>query len=82
MVRYAGGFHRISDLPRCPQDLLSTMMSPIGSFGDKLKVLRLRRDALRRQLCGQAGGGERTTLEALQVYGFLRLCSSAFSSRF
>ena len=78
MVRYAGGFHRISDPLRRPQDLLSTMMSPIGSFGDKLKVLRLRRDALRRQLCGQAGGGERTTLEALQVYGF----SPAMQQRF
>lgn len=78
MVRYAGGFHRISDPFRRPQDLPSTMTSPIGSFSDKLKVLRLRRDALRRRLCGQAGGGERTTLEALQAYGF----SSAMQQRF
>ena len=78
MVRYAGGFHRISDPFRRPQDLPSTMTSPIGSFSDKLKVLRLRRDALRRRLCGQAGGGERTTLEALQAYGF----SPAMQQRF
>jgi hypothetical protein len=54
------------------------MTSPIGSFSDKLKVLRLRRDALQRRLCGQAGGGERTMLEVLQTYGF----SPAMQQRF
>ena len=78
MVRYAGGFHRISDPFRRPQDCFSTMTSPIGSFSDKLKVLRLRRDALQRRLCGQAGGGERTMLEVLQTYGF----SPAMQQRF
>lgn len=78
MVRYAGSFHRFSDPFRRPQDLLSTMTSPIGSFSDKLKVLRLRRDALHGRLCGQAGGGERITLEALRAYGF----SPAMQQRF
>lgn len=78
LVRYAGRFHRISDPLRRPQDLLSSLMSPIGSLGDKLRILRLRGDALNRRLCAQAGGGGRTTMEALHSYKF----SPAMRDRF
>lgn len=78
LVRYAGRFHRISDPLRRPQDLFSTLTSPIGSFSDKLNILRLRHDALNQRLCGRVGGGERTTMEALQAYGF----SPAMQERF
>ncbi len=78
LVRYAGRFHRISDPLRRPQDLLSSLMSPIGSLGDKLRILRLRGDALNRRLCAQAGRGDRTTMEALHSYGF----SPAMRDRF
>ena len=69
LVRYAGGFHRISDPLRRPQDLFSSLIGPIGSWRDKLTILRLRQDALTHRVCAQAGGGERTTLETLQAYG-------------
>ena len=78
MVRYAGRFHRLSDPFRRPQDALATVMSPVGSLRDKLTVLRLRQDALHRQLYTRAGGGTHTTLEALQAYGF----SPAMQERF
>ena len=70
LVRYAGRLHRLSDPLRRPQDLLSSLLSPIGSLRDKLTILRLRKDALNHRLCAQAGGGDRTTMEALQAYGF------------
>jgi phytoene dehydrogenase-like protein len=78
LIRYAGRFHRISDPLRRPQDLLSGLMSPIGTFRDKVTILRLRQDAVNHRLCAQAGGGDRTTMEALQAYGF----SSAMRERF
>lgn len=78
LVRYAGRFHRISDPLRRPQDLLSTLTSPIGSLSDKLKIFRLRRDALDQRLCLHAGGETRTTIETLQAYGF----SPAMQDRF
>lgn len=78
LVRYAGGFHRISDPLRRPQDLLPSLMGPIGSLRDKLTILRLRRDALNHRVCAHAGGGHRTTMEALQAYGF----SPAMRERF
>lgn len=78
LVRYAGRFHRISDPFRRPQDLLSSLMSPVGSWRDKLTMFRLRQDALNHRVCARAGGGERTTLEALQAYGF----SPAMQERF
>lgn len=78
LVRYAGRFHRLSDPFRRPQDLLSTLMSPVGSLRDKLTVLRLRQDALHRQLAARTGGGGHTTLEALRAYGFSRAMREQF----
>lgn len=78
LVHYGGRFHRISDPVRRPQDVLSGLMSPIGSLRDKLTTLRLRQDALNHRVCAQAGGGNRTTLEALASYGF----SAAMRERF
>jgi phytoene dehydrogenase-like protein len=78
MVRYAGGFHRISDPLRRPQDLLSTMMSPIGSFGDKLKVLRLRRDALRRSSVGRRAEASAPRWSPAGLWVFSRHAAALF----
>ncbi|ODT46204.1 MAG: hypothetical protein ABS70_01310 [Nitrospira sp. SCN 59-13] len=78
MVHHAGHFHRISDPLRRPQDVLSGLMSPIGSFRDKLTILRLRQDALNHRVCARVGGGNRTTFEAFTSYGF----SSSMRERF
>lgn len=70
IVRHAGGFHRISDPFRRPQDLLHTLSSPVGSLRDKLAVLRLRRDALNGGLCARAGGAATPVRDVLRTYGF------------
>lgn len=70
LIRYAGRFHVVSDPLRRPQDLVSTVLSPIGSLSDKLRLLRLRQNALGQQLCSAAGGPMRPTREVLQAYGF------------
>lgn len=70
IIRYGGAFHRVSDPLRRPQDLLSTLFSPIGSFTDKCLMFRLRQRSLQHRLCSMAGGSARPTHEILRSYGF------------
>lgn len=69
-VRYAGRFHRMSDPLRRPQDVLHTLFNPIGSLADKIKVLRLRLDAVAGRVCLKEGRESRPTSEILAAYGF------------
>jgi phytoene dehydrogenase-like protein len=70
IIRYSGRFHLLSDPLRRPQDLLSTLFNPIGSFTDKYLAFRLRQSALQHRLCSGAGGSARPTSESLMSYGF------------
>jgi len=38
LVRYGGQFHEVSDPFRRPQDLLESIVTPVGSFQDKVRV--------------------------------------------
>ncbi|MDH5349054.1 MAG: FAD-dependent oxidoreductase, partial [Nitrospira sp.] len=78
LIRYAGRFHVMSDLLRRPQDLVQTLVSPIGSLADKLRMLRVRRDALHQRLCSEMRDPARPTHEVLQAYQF----SDAMLTRF
>lgn len=78
LIRYAGRFHVISDLFRRPQDLVPTLVSPIGSFVDKLRMWRLRRDALHHRFCSEVRDPARPTHEVLRAYHF----SDAMMARF
>mgnify|MGYP003334404668 FL=1 len=78
LVRYAGRFHRLSDPFRRPQDLLHNLMSPVGSIADKVRVLRLRRDALQQRLCARAGGPDCQIKTVLEKYGFSELIRERF----
>lgn len=78
LVRYAGRFHRLSDPFRRPQDLLHNLMSPVGSIADKVRVLRLRRDALQRRLCATAGGPDCPIRMVLDRYGFSKPIQERF----
>lgn len=78
LIRYAGRFHLMSDLFRRPQDLVQTLVSPIGSLTDKLRLLRVRRDALHQRLCSEVRDPARSTGEVLQAYHF----SDAMLTRF
>ena len=64
LVRYAGQFHRMSDPLRRPQDIVQSLLSPIGSLADKFRMLGLGRDALEHRLCAKVGGPSRSTLES------------------
>jgi phytoene dehydrogenase-like protein len=71
LVRLGGRFRRVSDLFRRPQDALSTLVAPVGTLADKLRVARLRRDVTSTPLDAIMRREETTTLEALRNrYGF------------
>lgn len=70
MVRHAGGFHLLADPWRSPFSAVSSLLSPIGSFADKLRIARLRSRSLRGSVEDRFDDPETTTLRALQDAGF------------
>ena len=78
LIRYGGRFHLMSDLFRRPQDMVQTLFNPIGSFADKLRMWRVRRDALHHHLCSKMRDPGRSTGEVLRAYHF----SDAMMARF
>jgi phytoene dehydrogenase-like protein len=78
LVRFGGRFHRLADPARLPLAALAGLLSPIGSLGDKLALLRLRRRVRRGSLADLFRRPETTTLEALRAAGF----SAAMIDRF
>jgi len=70
LIRWGGRFHRFADPWRLPFDGIRGVLSPIGTFGDKLRVPRLRRRVLKGTLFDLYDRGETTTLQALQKMGF------------
>lgn len=47
LIRYAGRFHRLTDPWRQPASAFATLLTPIGSWRDKLRMGLLRRRLLR-----------------------------------
>ncbi len=82
LIRYAGRFHLMSDLFRRPQDLLQTLLSPIGSFADKFRLLRLRRDTLQQRLCSTMKNPARPTRDVLADYAFSDVMLTRFFQPF
>ena len=79
LVRYNGRFHRTADPRRHPWDAPRTLLAPIGSPADKLRVLRLRRTLTQQSIPQVLEREERTTLDALRTrWGF----SSSMINRF
>jgi len=71
LVRYNGRFHRIADPRRHPWTAPETLVSPVGTMADKLRVLRLRRSLTRQRLPQILEREERTTIDALRTrWGF------------
>ena len=66
LIRYGGRFHVMSDPFHRPQDLLQTLVSPIGSLADKFRMLRVRRDTL----CSKMRDSPQSTHDMLKAYGF------------
>ncbi|MDR4468053.1 MAG: FAD-dependent oxidoreductase [Nitrospira sp.] len=82
LIRYGGHFHLMSDLFRRPQDMVRTLFSPIGSFADKLRMWRMRRDALHHHLCSKMRDPTQPTYEVLQAYHFSDAMMTRFFSPF
>ncbi len=70
LIRYQGKFHRFADPWRRPRHLLSTAFSPVATFGDKLRVARLRQRVCRGTLDELFARPEAATIEALRGEGF------------
>lgn len=75
-VFWQGKFHRIGDPLRRPEDLVPTVLAPVGGLGDKLKILELVRFCARP---GSAAAVEGVSSEEfLAQFGF----SEAMVERF
>lgn len=66
LVCYDGAFHRISDPFRHPFTAPGTLIAPIGTLADKLRVGRLRLRLLRDSLSTVFMREETTTIDALR----------------
>jgi len=70
LVRRGGRFHRVADPWRHPLEAVGSVLGPIGSLADKLRVASLRRRVLRGSLSEIFQRPERTTIAALREMGF------------
>jgi phytoene dehydrogenase-like protein len=70
LVRANGAFHRVVDPVRAPAGALASLLAPVGTLGDKLRVLSLRRRALATPVAEMFEAPERTIREELHALGF------------
>lgn len=70
LVRYRGGFATLGDPWRRPRQALKTALSPVGSWGDKLRVLSLRRAAAQGSLEELYRRPAEPTIDRLRRIGF------------
>ncbi|MDX1548792.1 MAG: FAD-dependent oxidoreductase, partial [Rhodothermales bacterium] len=66
LVRFDGRFHRLADPFRQLLDATGTILSPIGTFKDKLRVAKLRSELVNSSLADLFARDEMTTIEALR----------------
>jgi phytoene dehydrogenase-like protein len=69
IIRVAGKFQRVSDPKRRPQDLWSSLTAPIGTFADRLRMIRMALGVRRGSVSNLFQGPDMTTLEFLQAQG-------------
>jgi phytoene dehydrogenase-like protein len=50
VIRYGGNFHQIADPRKHPGTLLSTLLAPIGTIGDRFRMLRLVRSVTQKPM--------------------------------
>ena len=63
LVRWQGKFYKISDLFRHPLDVFTSLVTPIGTFSDKMNLARLKEKMLHTSPQDLALHPETTTLE-------------------
>ena len=70
LIRTEGGFHRLTDPWRKPFAGVKSAFSPVGSIKDKLRVGKLRGQALKGTLEGGFARPDTSTLKLLEQQGF------------
>lgn len=70
LIRHGGRLHELTDPWRRPLTALRSLFSPVVSFGDKVRVARLRSRSLRGTIEERFRDPETTTLQALRDDGF------------
>ncbi|MEZ5582223.1 MAG: NAD(P)/FAD-dependent oxidoreductase [Candidatus Competibacteraceae bacterium] len=78
LIRHGGRFHRIGDPLRHPADALPTLFSPIGTWADKWRILRLRRRVLQGSWNALFNRTETSTIAALRADGFSEIIIERF----
>jgi phytoene dehydrogenase-like protein len=64
------GFARFADPLRHPGDAMAALTAPVGSFSDKFRVARFRKEVMKGAPESLLYGKDRTTLEDLRAQGF------------
>jgi phytoene dehydrogenase-like protein len=67
IIRADGKFWRVSDPKRRPQDIWSTLTAPIGTFADRVRMIRMVFDARRGSVSRLFQSPDMTTLEFLRA---------------
>jgi phytoene dehydrogenase-like protein len=70
LVRLEDGFHRVSDIWRKPAQLPEMLRSPVGTLGDKVRLLALRRRALKGDVADLYARPEQPAPALLDALGF------------
>jgi phytoene dehydrogenase-like protein len=70
MIRMKGRFYRIADPRRRPRDLWDTLKAPIGTLGDRLRMVRLLRNVQQTSVSGIFQEPDMPTVEFLRKDGF------------
>lgn len=70
MILSKSGITKIGDPLRQPKSLISTMLSPAGTFMDKLRMLMLKIRLARKSIDDIFSENETTTLDYLKNFGF------------
>lgn len=70
VIRYGGSFHQIADPRQHPGSLLSTVVAPIGTIGDRFRMLHLVRSVTKKSMREIFEEKEETTLNFLKRRGF------------
>jgi phytoene dehydrogenase-like protein len=70
IVRANGKFHHIADPRRLPKYLRETLSAPIGTFSDRLKLMRLSRKVSRGSIAALFQQPESLTIDFLRSEGF------------
>lgn len=81
-VRYNGRFHIVADPRHHVQNLYSTVASSIGTFGDRIRLLKLALSVCRRPMEDIFDQPEEKTIDFLKLKGFSERFIQSFFTPF